>query len=223
MNRTIEITADGSHTIFVPALNERYHSSHGAIQEAEHVFIRSALEAVAQIKNKIKILEIGFGTGLNALLTFKYSTGNNVSIIYTGIEKYPLLENEYMILNYCNTFYPELGDIFQELHKVQWDKSSNISDDFCLLKINTDLKDFNPAANSFDIIYFDAFGPDVQPDLWSNDIFLKLAAALSPGGILTTYSVKGDVKRALKNAGLRVEKLPGPPGKREITRAIKEI
>jgi tRNA U34 5-methylaminomethyl-2-thiouridine-forming methyltransferase MnmC len=219
LKRKIILTKDGSHTIFIPELNENYHSVHGAEQESTHVFINAGLKLFTDIK-KINILEIGFGTGLNALLTFYESKKHNAKIFYTSVEKYPITKEEADRLNY-GIYNAEKEEIFTLLHKAKWNICIKISDNFYLKKINIDLKVFSP-ANKFNLIYFDAFAPDIQPDLWSIDIFKTLYNSLLKGGCLTTYSAKGQVRRNMQAAGFIVERLPGPPGKREMLRALKK-
>lgn len=216
----IILTADGSHSIRVPELNENYHSKFGAITESEHIFINAGLLSVAENITTINILEVGFGTGLNALLTYYAAIKKNLYINYTAIELYPLEWSLAKTLNYTTIINNSNADkIFQKLHLAEWDKKISVSDKFKIEKIHQNLTDYIPQRRSFDLIYFDAFGPDVQPELWSEQIFEKLAISLKPGGRLVTYSTKGDVKRALKKNNFTIEKLPGPPGKREIIRA----
>jgi len=219
LKRKIITTEDGSHTLFIPELNENYHSIHGAEQESKHVFIEAGFKPFAKA-DKINILEIGFGTGLNTLLTFCESKKNNIEIFYTSIEKYPLTDKEVSKLNY-GTKNEKRKEIFTLLHKVEWESFVKISNNFNLKKIKTDLKDFI-INNKFDLIYFDAFAPDIQSDLWSVTIFEKMYSCLNSGGCLTTYSAKGQVRRNMQEAGFTVERLPGPPGKREMLRALKK-
>jgi tRNA U34 5-methylaminomethyl-2-thiouridine-forming methyltransferase MnmC len=215
-NREIVITEDGSSSLFIPELNEHYHSHFGALQESKHIFIESGL---AQIKKKeINILEFGFGTGLNALQTYEYAKVNSKEIRYYGIEKHPVSLNEIELLNYVDN---NNSEFFNQMHQVEWGREQRINKDFYLIKLNLDFRDFKSIPNKFDLVYYDAFGPDVQPYLWTADIFKEIYDSLSQGAILMTYTVKGDVRRALKSVGFIVEKIPGPPGKREITRAFK--
>jgi tRNA U34 5-methylaminomethyl-2-thiouridine-forming methyltransferase MnmC len=217
--RQLVITSDGSHTIFIPSLNEHYHSIHGAIQESEHVFIQSGL-AIFTGKNPIRILEIGFGTGLNALLTLKFASQKNLQIEYTSIEKYPLLSNEYDLLNHGKELGSDWEKPFANLHDCPWEKEIEIGTNFILTKQNKDLKAIE-FKDVFDLIFFDAFGPNIQPDLWCEEVFQSMYWALHFGGILVTYSAKGQVRRNLQAAGFTVERIPGPPGKREMLRATK--
>lgn len=214
--REIVITDDGSSSIFVPELNEHYHSHFGAIQESNHIFIEAGL---AQIhKDEISILEFGFGTGLNALQTFEYASKNSLKIKYYGIEKYPVSMEEIVQLNYANIINSEF---YQQLHKVEWGREVEINQMFSLHKVKLDFREFKAIHNCFDIVYYDAFGPDVQPYLWTTQIFKEIYNSMTESSILMTYTVKGEVRRALNSAGFKVEKIPGPPGKREITRAWK--
>ena len=217
----LELSGDGSHTIFVPDLNEHYHSVFGAINESRHIFIEAGLNFISQRTNKINILEIGFGTGLNALLTYIEAEKKNLFINYSSIELYPLTENVFSKLNYSEQIqFQDIHDIFIKLHYCPWDQVVFFSDYFSLKKMMISVQDYIPVNQYFDLIYFDAFGPDVQPEMWTLDVFKKMASCLKNGGILVTYSTKSIVKRNLKEAGFRIEKLPGPVGKREILRGI---
>ncbi|MFW6226823.1 MAG: tRNA (5-methylaminomethyl-2-thiouridine)(34)-methyltransferase MnmD [Bacteroidota bacterium] len=213
----IIVTRDGSHSLYVPGLNEHYHSVHGAIAESRHIFIRNGLQAFK--KPVIKILETGFGTGLNMLLTFLESQKTRQSIYYETIEKYPV---PFHIIQQLN--YPAMlnsgQETFEHMHRAGWNKQISLDRHFVFKKIQGDIKNFT-IDTGIDIIYFDVFAPDVQPDLWEQPIFDRLYKHLNAGGILVTYSAKGIVKRRLQSAGFHVEKLPGPPGKREIIRARK--
>jgi tRNA U34 5-methylaminomethyl-2-thiouridine-forming methyltransferase MnmC len=212
------VTSDGSHTIYVPELNEHYHSVHGAAQEAALVYVKNGLEFCET--DPVSIFEAGFGTGLNTLLTATSCIKNNRTLHYTSIEKYPLPLSVISTLNH-SAFAGEDGkSLFDKMHKSEWEISEKITDRFYLKKIKGDLTDCK-IEGEFDIIYFDAFGPDKQPDMWTTVIFKKISDATVKGGIFVTYSAKGDVKRLLKANGFRVTMLPGPPGKREMIRAIK--
>lgn len=219
MKRSIVETADGSRTIQIEDWGEQYHSLHGAIQEAYHVFLKNGLYAVEP--SEIAILEIGFGTGLNALITFLEAQKRELSIHYTGVEAYPVSKEERQQLNYVEQLgEPKLQAVFQQMHELAWDQTHELSPDFSLTKRRLDFRDFK-ASPSYNLIYYDAFGPRVQPELWTADLFERMYEALLPEGILVTYSAKGSVRRAMKEAGFQVEKLPGPPGKREMLRAFK--
>lgn len=216
MKREIIITSDGSTTIHLPEWNEQYHSKHGAIQEAKHVFIKNGLDIISS--DEISVLEIGFGTGLNCFITFLET---NKKIDYVGVEAYPVQEQEIAKLNYIKELNAESQkDIFKTIHQIPWEQQQIISDNFRLMKRKQFFKDIVD-KNKFDLIYFDAFGARVQPELWSEEIFEKMYNALKPAGVLVTYSAKGSVRRAMVAVGFSVERLEGPPGKREMLRAIK--
>ncbi len=217
MNQLI-ITSDNSHTIYVPELNEHYHSVHGAVQESDIVFIINGLSALE--KTEISILEIGFGTGLNAILTLKYATQKKLKINYTAVEKYPITADFVMLLNYPETVGIEKQQ-FKTIHDCKWNSPIEINPNFILRKLHTDLLEFRPENSVYDLIYFDAFAPEKQPNLWTSTVFKTLYAALMPNGILCTYSAKGTVKQALRSAGFDVTRLAGPPGKRHVLRAKK--
>jgi len=214
----IIITEGGSHTIFVPELGEHYHSVHGAIQESEHIFIKCGLRS--SNADPLNIFEAGFGTGLNAFLTAIEASIQKRRIIYTSIDKYPLPGSVTGKLNYKEFFPPGYGYLFDMIHSAQWDRIENINDYFTLNKTKCDLARYE-AAGKFDLIYFDAFGPDKQPEIWTDDIFRKISEMSARDGILVTYSAKGSVRRSLRGAGFDVSLLPGPPGKRHIIRAVK--
>lgn len=225
MKRIIERTEDGSATLFVPELNEHYHSVKGARTESQHIFIDMGLKASTAIQPHI--LEIGFGTGLNALLTLETAEQEKRPVHYTGIELYPLSWEEVDILNYSD------NPLFKELHTASWNKDVNITPCFTLHKIKGDVNRVisdkqlavigEPPANySFDLVYFDAFAPEKQPELWSEELFRNIYSCMNYNGILTTYCAKGVIRRLLQAVGFTVERLPGPPGgKREILRAGK--
>lgn len=219
MKREIIITSDGSTTIHLPDWDEHYHSKHGAIQEAYHVFIKNGLEAVS--KSNISILEIGFGTGLNAFITCIEAKKNNRSINYVGVEAYPIEQEEVVKLNYVSELNALGFDhIFQQIHSNSWEENHVISKNFNLQKKQQFFHEIDD-ENQYDLIYFDAFGARVQPGLWTEEIFAKMFEALQEGGVLVTYSAKGSVRRAMQAVGLVVERLPGPPGKREMLRGTK--
>ena len=208
------MTEDGSHTLFSERFGEHYHSLHGAIQESRHIFINAGLRE-CNVKCP-SILEVGFGTGLNALLSCIESVENNLTISYSSLELFPLNQMEVTMLNYPD----ELGyeQEFQDMHKSPWDQLVQITESFRLKKMKADLKTV-VLLERFDLIYFDAFSPEVQPNLWTDQVLEKLASYTNSGGILTTYSAKGAVRRALQSVGFHVERIPGPPGKREMLRA----
>lgn len=218
MGKSAEIfqTEDGSNSLYLPEFDETYHSRYGAIQESIHVFIENGLKNVS--KKDIKILEFGFGTGLNALMTLINCQEKQIE--YVGIEKFPLgiaLINQ---LNYTKTNDEQV--VFEKIHTTDWNKKAVITNGFSLKKIKTDFTEFQ-SSEKFDIIYFDAFAPRVQPELWTKEIFEKTFNLLSKEGILVTYCAKGSIKRILKEVGFEVITLPGPPGKREMTKAIKHV
>ena len=222
MKRIIIKTDDGSSSIYLPDLDEHYHSIHGAIIEAFHVFIKNGLDLFEK-GSKIDILEIGFGTGLNCFITFLESQKRNLKINYTGIEAFPLKEEEISQLNYVEELDAvDYKKIFAKIHQIEWGKQTKINKDFDLLKKEIFFKEVND-ENQFDLIFYDAFGARVQPDLWTEEIFKKMFSALKNNGILVTYSAKGSVRRAMQSVGFLVERLPGPPGKREMLRAKKII
>jgi tRNA U34 5-methylaminomethyl-2-thiouridine-forming methyltransferase MnmC len=215
-------TADGSHSLFNAALNETYHSIHGAIQESQHVFIRHGLEYWCE-KNPsqpIRILEIGFGTGLNAFLTQLYATVHQRKIYYESWEAFPLEEAIYTQLNYAD----QLGfhDRFIKMHEAPWNKSSTLEDEFALHKKKADILVHPlPSTPPFDIIYYDAFAPSKQPELWTLEVLGKVLGVLAPHGVWITYCAKGQLKRDLTTLGLTVQTLEGPPGKKEMVRALR--
>ncbi len=225
MNKlTLQTTADGSHTLFVPELNEHYHSTNGALQESELVFIHNGLHHLAVCLKEINVLEVGFGTGLNALLTVIEAKKQKRKINYVAIEPEPVNSGIIEKLNYASVIgNTEATGYFKKLHEASWIYPAFLSDYFIISKIQAKLEEITLRDEQFNLVFFDAFGPEVQPELWTEDIFTQLFRSLKPGGILVTYSCKGTVKRALKAAGFTIEKLPGPVGKREVLRATKEI
>lgn len=224
MKREIIITGDGSTTIHIPEWNEQYHSKHGALQEAKHVFIDMGLKPIfnKDEKAEIAILEIGFGTGLNALVTWEEANYLNRKIDYTGVEAYPVAQDEVDKLNFNRILKDAEADkFFDKIHKTEWEIMLPITPFFQLTKQKKFFKDIED-AEMYDLIYFDAFGARVQPELWSVEIFNKMYNALKNNGILVTYAAKGSVRRAMLEVGFGVERLPGPPGKREMLRATKK-
>ena len=220
MKKVLMITEDGSQTIYLPEMDEHYHSIHGAIQESLHIYIEQGL--LQTTKKEISILEIGFGTGLNAYLTYCFAKKENISVHYSSLEKYPLEYDEFSQLNYPNKIFPEHSLIFNQMHQADWNKMVQISNSFILEKIHTDLLTFHFNENSqFDLVYYDAFAPGKQPEMWTDDILQKVAAAVNIGGILVTYCAKGSVRRTLRDAGLTMERIPGPKGKKEMLRGKK--
>lgn len=218
MEIELQTTADGSHTLFVPELNEHYHSTFGAIQESRHVFVKSGFQFLKPKLNEINLLEVGFGTGLNALLTLLQKGKTKVN--YTAIEAHPPDSGLIAQLNYSHqTGNPAAADVFKLMHDCSWEEFHEISEGFRLKKIFAKIEDIEFNPDSFDLVCFDAFAPDVQPELWTAAIFTKLHRAITSGGVLVTYSSKGLVKRNLTEAGFTIERLPGPPGKRHMLRA----
>lgn len=220
MQKFILVTEDGSHTIAIPELGVSYHSKHGAIAESRHVFIEAGLAyAVQQNKlTSIRIFEMGFGTGLNALLSYQFATAHKVPINYTGIELHPLVAAEYEALNYGTQLNAEA--IFLKLHTCSWNQEQILSPHFSMVKWQQSLLDFS-SQKKFDLIYFDAFSPTDQPELWTAAVFGNLITLLNRNGILVTYCSKSIVRKAMQEVGFIVEKIPGPLGKREMVRAKK--
>jgi tRNA U34 5-methylaminomethyl-2-thiouridine-forming methyltransferase MnmC len=219
LKREIIQTLDGSTTIHLQEWDECYHSKHGAIQEAQHVFIKNGLSLFEN--QSVSILEIGFGTGLNAFITFLESKKMNQSIDYVGVEGYPISPDEVLSMNYVTELNAENeSSVFERMHESDWDEKIVLRDDFYLTK-RKQFFDQIDDLEKFDLIYFDAFGYRVQPELWSTAIFEKMYDALKPKGTLVTYAARGVVKRSMIEVGFTVEKLQGPPGKREMFRASK--
>lgn len=220
-DRQIVVTEDGSSSIYLPAFDEHYHSSHGAVQESKHVFMEMGWKPVAEKQDEISILEVGFGTGLNAFLVLQECLGNSAKhVVYTSPEAYPVSVEDAEKLNYAVDAASK--ENFFRLHSAAWNTAETIFPNFTLEKLQTTLQEFSPAENSFDLVFFDAFAPRVQPELWTEEVFSKLIRAIKPGGVLVTYCAKGDVRRNMIKAGFAVERLPGPPGKREMLRATKK-
>lgn len=211
-------TADGSSTIFVPELGEHYHSMHGALQESLHVFIDSGWKYIVPGKIEVHILEAGMGTGLNAWLTLQEAEKRGVNVRYFAVEKYPLTPDEYAALNYVDE---QDRDTFLSLHTARWEEWQEISPHFSLYKSVQDIRSIVPPGGmTFDLVYFDAFAPTVQEELWDQSVFAQIRKYCHPGAVLVTYSSKGAIRRNLEAAGWEVAKLPGPPGKREMVRAM---
>ena len=218
METKLIITADGSHTLYVPEMDEHYHSRFGALTESKHIFINAGLASLSQ--GEISVLEVGFGTGLNALLTALHAGREKIRLSYTSLEKYPLDPSLVSGLNY-GTLAGEGGDeLFRVIHLAPWNAPMAITEWFTLEKQQTDLTVEGPSG-IYDLIYFDAFGPDKQPEMWSEEVMHRIASATHPGSVFVTYSAKGNLKRMLRSMGFEVEHLPGPPGKRVFTRAVK--
>ena len=215
------VTSDGSHSLLNETLDETYHSVHGAIQESEHVFIKNGLDHFLNSGNvmNISILEVGFGTGLNALLTLRRILASTVAVRYTTLEAFPLGEELWTKLNYTQSL--GLTEHFQNLHQSVWDEPYDLLPNMELMKKRTLLQQTDLPAEAFDVVYFDAFAPNKQPELWTIDILKKIATAMKANAVFVTYCAKGQLKRDLKELGLTVETLDGPPGKKEMVRATK--
>lgn len=215
-------TSDGSQTILNEQLGSTYHSRHGALTESNHVFIDNGLRRIIQNgKRNVSILEMGLGTGLNALLTSKIALESDIRISYHGLELFPVpmkIWADYQLPSaLCND-----RPYFETIHEARWNESVSVNDRFQLTKHRTSLLQFEP-EQKFDLIYFDAFEPETQPELWTQDVFEKLFSMMYAGGILTTYCCKGQVRRNMLAAGFMVEKVPGPPGKREMIVAHRPL
>ncbi|HPB24234.1 MAG TPA: tRNA (5-methylaminomethyl-2-thiouridine)(34)-methyltransferase MnmD [Bacteroidales bacterium] len=221
MESKIIMTADGSQTIFIPELNECYHSRNGAITESAHIFINAGFRLAAQKNEALNILEVGFGTGLNALLTLIEANKTKRDVFYVGVEPDRVDKKMLTVLNYPLLMaIPNSSDYFYKIHNTT--SQRQISDYFSLSVHEEKIQEI-PLGNSFfHLVYFDAFAPAICPELWNVAVFQKLWNSLTNDGILVTYSCKGEVKRALKAVGFSIEKLPGPPGKREFIRATKK-
>ena len=218
VNRELRITEDGSHTIYLKDLDEPYHSIHGSIQESMHVFINQGFQLIEH--SPIHILELGLGTGLNILLTLAISGNRRMEVNYHAVEKYPLSPKEFKVLNF-EQFIPDLPEgSLLAIHEGPWEQDFNISGNFRLYKELADIRSMVPIGK-YDLVYFDAFAPDKQPELWGEEVFSRIANSMNPGAILVTYAAKGSVRRTMKACGLQVEKVPGPPGKREMIRACR--
>jgi tRNA U34 5-methylaminomethyl-2-thiouridine-forming methyltransferase MnmC len=225
-------TGDGSHSLFVEELNEHYHSVHGAIQESKHVFIEAGLKQISSSlpeekqHKTISILEVGLGTGLNALLTILENKQLKMKLSYSALEAFPLKQEVTSHLNYIDLLTDqihskeELRFFFDAIHVSAWNQKVEIIPEFNLNKILNSLQQVQ-FQDTYNLVYFDAFGPVVQPEMWSKDMFFKIYGAMKEQGILVTYCAKGIVKRTLKEVGFKIETLQGPPGKREMIRAIK--
>jgi len=220
MNREIIETSDGSHSIYLKEMDEHYHSKHGAIAESQHIFIQNGLIEKARMKNSLSIFEVGMGTGLNVLTTFLAAEKAGLEIDYHTIEAYPVDWEEAQHLNYSE----QLGmtdQLLKEIHNADWGEETKLSDNFKLIKYNEDVLNFKHGSR-YDLIYFDAFAPEKQEEMWSEAVFKNLFDFLTRNGVLVTYCVKGEIRRRLKGIGFEVEKLAGPVGgKREMCRAIK--
>lgn len=215
-------TNDGSHSIYLSEMDEHYHSVHGAMQESQHVFVETGFNYLKS--PNIQLFEVGFGTGLNAILTYCAAKKQNKAVKYYTIEKYPLDASITNQLNYTKLIPDEYATVFHKLHNAPWNQEITIDSNFTLHKIQADFIVYNNYdENSFDLIYYDAFAPNKQSKMWNEKLLYKCYAMLKTSGVLTTYTVKGDVKKWLKKIGFHIERLPGPIGKRHILRAIKNV
>jgi tRNA U34 5-methylaminomethyl-2-thiouridine-forming methyltransferase MnmC len=215
VEQTIIITTDGSHTIKNESTGDTYHSIHGAVQESQHVFIKSGLEFFLNqySQQKINILEVGFGTGLNALLTIQKF--QDIEVEYLTLEPYPLTSEIFCELNYNDK------EVLLRLHESEWSIPCSITTNFTITKLRSTLNEVKLPENYFDVVYFDAFAPNSQPELWTQAAFAKIKSTMRTPSVLVTYCAKGQVKRNLKAVGFVVESIPGPPGKREMIRATR--
>lgn len=223
--RLIE-TQDGSHSLYVPELNETYHSFHGAIQESQHVFVRMGLHYFQDKfqTNEIKILEVGFGTGLNAILSYKDLSKKKIKTWYDTIEPFPINEDIWKKLNYVEKLeFDGAEEIYNQLHNLPWGEKNELSEGFVFTKYKEKLEDIELHLNHYDMVYFDAFAPNKQPELWHLDQLKKVVASMKEDGVFVTYCAQGQFKRDLREAGLEIESLPGPPGKKEMVRGRKLI
>ena len=221
MKRIVKTTGDNSRTLYIEELDECYHSHHGALQEAEHVFIKNGLEKLDE--KEINILEMGFGTGLNVLVTLqKFLQSTDLRINYYSLEKYPISQEEVQNLDYGKLFEnPVIKEAYTEIHSCEWETLVQIQPNFFLKKIKTDFFELDKInLPEIDLVYYDCFGARVQPDLWEKSLFELVKNKMKKGGLLTTYSSKGSVRRVLQELGFEVQKLDGPKGKREMLNAI---
>lgn len=214
----LKVTDDGSHTLFSTQIDEYYHSTYGSVQESQLIFIEYGFNFCK--KNEINILEIGFGTGLNAFLTLIEADIKGKKVNYTGLELHPIEMSEAKLLNFPEIIEKSDRNIFEKIHMVNWGKFTAINQHFKLKKTKADFTNVE-ILGLYDLVYFDAFSPEKQAEMWTTEMFRKIHQCCAENGVLTTYCCKGSVKRALKNAGFLIEKLPGPAGKREVIRAIK--
>lgn len=223
MQTEIRLTEDGSHTLHVPEIDECYHSTHGALQESTHIFINAGLKEFCKDSlsegNQLKVLEIGFGTGLNAYLTLLEAERLKIKMHYTTLELYPLTVDDVVQLNYPEILHGERS-LFEKIHLLPWNETCEVSSYFSLHKVDVDFVKYE-LSGLYDVIYFDAFSPEKQPEMWLESGFRKIFEQSNNGAVLTTYCAKGVVRRAMQSAGFVVERLPGPPGKREILRGRK--
>lgn len=222
MELQIKETGDGSKTLYRPDIDESYHSTHGALAESRHVFIKEGLVFQSQTTNEIKILEVGFGTGLNALLTLAYCFKNPaIKVQYVGLEPFPPSWEMLSQLDYLQLFENDVQPYFEKLHHLAWEESHTVLPNFIFIKTQQKLENFNWEEDFFNVIYFDAFAPRKQEEMWEVTQMEKCFNLSDSNASLVTYCAMGQFRRNLKEAGYTVSKIPGPPGKREMTRAIK--
>ena len=219
MKREVVETGDGSKTIRIIDLDENYHSSHGALQEAMHVFMKNGLNSTSKLQ--VNVFEMGFGTGLNAFLTAVIAEETGRQVFYQGVEAFTVSEDELEALGYKTILGEENSSIYSKINEAEWEKVIQVTDNLGVLKNEAKLQDLPLKKEFFDIIYYDAFGPRAQDEMWSVELFQKMYDSLQKGGFLVTYCAKGQVKRNMKEVGFEIERLEGPPGKREMTRAWK--
>jgi len=218
----VVVSRDGSHTLFSNRFQEHYHSLFGAVQESQHIFMEAGLRTLAGVMN-VRILEVGFGTGLNALLSLAECRSRRISIEYTGIEKFPVPPELWQKFNYHEFLQGTVNQQdYLDICHANWNEAIEINPGFLLRKLNISIQESSLENETYDVVFFDAFSPEIQAEMWTEAVFHKIYQCLKPGGILVTYSSKGIVKQALRNAGFQVKRLPGPPGKREMLRACKE-
>lgn len=218
--RVPEKTADGTYTLYIPEIDEHYHSVNGAAVEARHVYLTEALKHHGG--KSVSVLEVGFGTGLNAFLTLLESIREGITIHYTTLELYPLDAEQVRLLNYGAQLAPEYAQLYFALHDAPWNEPVEITEGFILEKRNCDLLTCE-LEGDYDVVYFDAFAPEKQGEMWSEKIYGRIFERMTPGGVMTTYCAKGVVRRGFQAVGFTVERIPGPPGKREMLRAVKAI
>jgi tRNA U34 5-methylaminomethyl-2-thiouridine-forming methyltransferase MnmC len=217
-------TSDGSHTLKLKAFDEQYHSVNGALQESVHVFLNSGLKSLDPLANPLFVLEVGLGTGLNALLTAREAIMTQAPIFYEAIEPYPLPPDIVQKLNYHTLFEESwMSDVFQKIHAASSQQYTLARYWFHIKCMHQQIQELDLDVEKYHLVYFDAFGPDTQPEMWTEEVFKKIYDSMMPGGVLVTYCVKGVVRRAMKAAGLDVKKIPGPAGKREMSRAVKPL
>ncbi len=216
----IVLTRDGSHTLYAPQFDQQYHSLHGSVRESLHIYIELGLRPflTGTTAEPVRVFEMGLGTGLNALLTWQLADAASRPVAYVAVEPFPVPEELARQLNYDQlTGHPGL----EQIHKAAWSQPVELSPNFIFTRYHTTFQDYTTVGDYFDVVYYDAFSPDAQPELWTEELFHKVAAFTRPGGSLVTYCTKGNVKRALRNSGFKVKKHPGPAGKRDVLRAIR--